>query len=63
MKFKKMKHQLYTDDFWYDLTDGGYIHPKDILEDQKDIDKINNALSLIERFKSECFHEGIIEEM
>lgn len=43
-----------TDDFWYDLTDGGYLDPKDMLEDPKDIHKVKDALAVLEEFKLSC---------
>ncbi len=42
-------------DFWYDLTDGGYIEPKECLDiNQAKI--LNNAVAIIESFQ-EAFEE------
>lgn len=41
-----------SEDFWYDLFDGGYINPEQILEDQESIDKINKAIEVLEEFKA-----------
>ena len=60
MKYKEGV-KVSTDDFWYDLTDGGYIKPENILEDPADVEKIKNAISLINRWKFEMEENGIIE--
>lgn len=36
-----------TDDFWYDLFDGGYIKPETFLEDEEDIVRVKNAIAVI----------------
>ncbi len=52
--------EVSTDDFWYDLTDGGYLRPKEICEHQEDALKVNAAIAIIEDFKQSC--EEQIEE-
>lgn len=42
---------LTTQDFFYDLFDGGYLLPKKILVDEKDIEKVYNALITIQEFR------------
>lgn len=37
----------YTDDFWYDLTDGGYIEPEKILVNQEQITQLRAAIDLV----------------
>lgn len=49
-----------TDDFYYDLFQGGYIRPKEILENEEDIKKVEEALKVIEMFKESC--ENQIED-
>ena len=46
-----------TDDFWYDLTDGGYLDPEEILEDEKDIEAVKKAISVLREFKDACEEE------
>lgn len=53
--------KIVTDDFWYDLTDGGYIKPEEILADGKDIAKIKDAIETIARWKFDMEEKGIIE--
>jgi len=50
-----------TDDFWYDLFDGGYIKPEELLVDKNDIEKVKSAISVLEDFKEQLEENGIIE--
>jgi len=50
MKIKK-DTSVVTGDFWYDLFDGGYIKPKELLEEQTDIDDVEKAIDILEKFK------------
>lgn len=40
-----------TSDFRYDLFDGWYLNAENILKNQEDIDKINNAIKVIEEYR------------
>ena len=60
MKLKK-DASVTTSDFWYDLFDGGYIVPEDILENQDDINLVNHAIEALEDFRESL--EEILEEM
>jgi hypothetical protein len=60
MKFIK-GIRVETDDFWYDLTDGGYIKPEDILLDDDDIKKVKSALATLEEWKIEMESRGILQ--
>ncbi|HUS50611.1 MAG TPA: hypothetical protein VMZ91_10630 [Candidatus Paceibacterota bacterium] len=60
MKLKK-DATLITDDFWYDLFDGGYIKPEKLLEDQVDIDSVEEAISILEDFRESL--DDILEEI
>ena len=40
--------------FWYALSDGGYLKPEDILEDEKEINKVQEAIDIIREFKGIC---------
>ena len=37
--FDKNAEIVYTEEFWYDLTDGGYIKPENLLIDKDQIQK------------------------
>ena len=43
-----------TGEFWYDLTDGGYINPEEILEDPQDVKRVNEAIKTIKEFRDSC---------
>lgn len=59
MKFKKNVETIYSSDFWYDLTDGGYIVPKNILESE-DAAEVERCISVIQRFEQEAKDADII---
>ena len=62
MKIKKMteeqKDQIASkidiEGFWYAITDGGYLKPEDILEDEKEIEKVKKAIEIMEEFELIC---------
>ena len=41
-------------DFWYDLTDGGYLDPQEICAKKEDADKVEDAMAVIKDFQSSC---------
>lgn len=41
-------------DFWYDLTDGGYIKPEDICELKEDANRVNEAVKIVREFQESC---------
>lgn len=43
-----------SDDFWYDLTDGGYLNPEEILENKEDVDRVNEAIKVLQEFRDSC---------
>ena len=49
----KIEAEASTDDFWYDLSEG-YIKPEGMLEEQNDIDRVKQAISVIEEFYRSC---------
>jgi hypothetical protein len=53
MKIKKGL-KISTDDFWYDLTDGGYLKPEEICAIKFDAMRVKEALAVLEDFKSSC---------
>ena len=46
--------EVSTGEFWYDLTDGGYIKPEEMLVDEKDIEAVKQAIKVIKEFESSC---------
>ena len=43
--------EIYTEEFWYDLTDGGYIKPENVLADEEQISKLQAAIDLVRSFE------------
>lgn len=43
-----------TSDFWYDLTDGGYLNPEDILENAEDVARVKEAIETLKEFEDSC---------
>lgn len=50
-KFKEDVTMVYTDDFWYDLTDGGYLKPEEILAVEEQAIKLREAIDLVHSFQ------------
>lgn len=50
-KFKDDVQSIECDDFWYDITDGGYLDPSEVLEDPDQIKQLNDAISLVYEFQ------------
>jgi len=43
--------EVFTEEFWYDLTDGGYIKPENVLADKEQIAKLQAAIDLVRSFE------------
>ena len=48
------------DGFWYDLTDGGYFDPEDVLLDKQQIKEVNKALKLLRQL--EDIYKSVVAE-
>jgi len=53
MKIKE-NCQASTAEFWYDLTDGGYLDPDEILENPEDAKRVKEAIAVIKEFENSC---------
>ena len=42
---------LKSDQFWYDLKHGHYVHPEDLLNNEEDIKKVQNAIKIISEYE------------
>lgn len=62
MKWKK-DAEIVTSDFWYDLTDGGYIVPSELLEDEEEIKEVEKAVEVLRKFKRSAEENEILEYM
>ena len=62
-KFKEnAPKQGSSDGFWYDLTMGGYITPKDVLEDPEQIEALNNAIHIVSSFEMALEDNDLLNE-
>ncbi len=41
-------------DFWYDLTDGGYLDVYKICKNKEDAERVKNAIEVVKEFQSSC---------
>ena len=46
--------KLQTDDFWYDLFDGGGINPDAICAYALDADMVKKAIEVLTEFRNSC---------
>jgi hypothetical protein len=49
MEFKK-DAEITTSDFWYDLFEGGYIKPEEVLVSEEDIKEVKAARAVLMKF-------------
>lgn len=62
MKFEFKKDvTVSTDDFWYDLTLGGYIKPENIIDNPEQTKAVQDAIILLRSFESQMEDEEILE--
>ena len=52
----KLKENLSnsSSDFWYDLTEGGYLDPFDMCENVDDAQKVADAIEVLMEFQQSC---------
>lgn len=63
MEKYKTKEPIGTSNgFWYDISDGGYIIPADVLVDQEKAAKLQAAIDLLSDWYSELEDDEMIEE-
>ena len=62
LKFKEVpaKGPVSTSEEWYDMTNGGYIRPEEMLE-EPDATKVKEAIALIIKFLDEAEESGHLE--
>lgn len=59
-KFKK-NAKVWTDDFWYDLTDGGYIKPDEFIADKAQAKAVNDAIELLKSMQRQMENKNILK--
>ena len=53
MKIKKGL-KIFTSEFWYDLTDGGYLKPDELCANKDDAEKVKEAIVILKDFEDSC---------
>lgn len=48
--------------FWYDISDGGYIKPEEVLVDQERAKKLNDAIQLLMNWEQELREDEKLNE-
>lgn len=61
MELKQDADPIASSDFWYDIFEGGYIKPENILLNDSDIQAVQDARRVMENFRDSI--EPIMEEM
>lgn len=61
MKFKEGA-TIETSEFWYDLMDGGYIKPEELLE-EPDAIRVRKAMRVLQEFYDEADEQEVLEEL
>lgn len=46
--------EVCSDDFWYDLSAGGYLNPNEICENAEDAERVIKAVAVIRDFEDSC---------
>lgn len=54
MKLLEGVEKVESSDFWYDLVHGGYIVPRELLEDVEDIEAVYAAIDILQEFEEVC---------
>ena len=52
---------LWTDDFWYDLFEGGYIDPRKVLADESQIEAVENAIKVLQDFRIDLENSELLD--
>lgn len=51
-----------SDGFWYDLTDGGYIRPDELIDDKDQLKKVLEAIQMLRSLEEALNDAELIEE-
>jgi hypothetical protein len=62
-KFKEyLTPYIISDNFWYDITDGGYLKPEKMLQDEKQIIMLREAINIVKSFENTLEDKNLISE-
>lgn len=59
-KFNPSTEPVYSSEEWYDLTDGGYIKPEELLVDPKQVEELQEAIRIVRNFLDEAIDKNLI---
>lgn len=59
--FNQLDEPVFTTDLFYDLFDGGYIKPEELLSDKKQAEAVIDAVHTIKSFLEQAENVGVIE--
>ncbi len=59
-RFRPTEDPVFSDDPYYDLFDGGYISPLDLLEDEAQAEEVLNAVAVIREYLDEAASSGAV---
>lgn len=62
-KFKEdAEPQGSSSGFWYDIIDGGYIKPEELLADKEQLDRLKEALEIVGSFEEAMEDNELVNE-
>ena len=50
-----------TEDFWYDLFEGGYFPPGDFLDEENDAQRVSEAMATVQQYRQALEDSGKVE--
>ena len=51
-----------SDGFWYDITDGGYVKPELVLDDEEQLQMLQDAIKLVKSFETALLSADLLKE-
>ena len=61
-KFKEDAERVYSDDYFYDLFEGWYICPKEVLVEESQAKEVEKAMKTVSSFLSQMESAGLLKE-
>ena len=59
--FKTVEEAVYSTDPYYDLTNGGYIKPSELLSYAEQIKQVEQAIQIVYEFLEQAESNGVLE--
>ena len=60
---KYISEPIVTNDFYYDITHGGYIKPEKVLVDQEKAKKLKEAAELLMAWEAELYEDEMLIDL